>query len=77
MLLAKMVVACAGYRVKGQGSHQTAFLGLPLAVAAGIAKTAGYLDRSLAAGLRTPQSSRAARKARPAPQPKAARPPQR
>jgi hypothetical protein len=45
LLLAKMAVACAGYRVKGQGAHQTAFVALKLALGAGIAKTASYLDR--------------------------------
>jgi hypothetical protein len=45
LLLAKMTVACAGYRVKGQGAHQTTFAALKLAVGPSIAPTASYLDR--------------------------------
>jgi uncharacterized protein (UPF0332 family) len=45
MLLAKMVLACAGYRVKGQGAHQTTFLALKLALGASSNKTASYFDR--------------------------------
>jgi hypothetical protein len=45
MLLAKMAIACAGYRVKGQGAHQSSFIALKLAVGSSIAKTASYLDR--------------------------------
>ena len=45
LLLAKMAVGCAGYRVKGQAAHQTTFGALKLAVGPGIAKTASYLDR--------------------------------
>lgn len=45
LLLAKMAVACAGYRVKGQGAHQTTFAALKLAVGSTVAKTAAYLDR--------------------------------
>jgi hypothetical protein len=45
LLLAKMAVACAGYRVKGQGAHQTTFVALKLAMGASVAKTASYLER--------------------------------
>jgi hypothetical protein len=45
LLSAKMAVACAGYRVKGQGAHQTTFAALKLALGAGISKTAAYLER--------------------------------
>jgi hypothetical protein len=45
LLSAKMVIACAGYRVKGQGAHHTTFHALKLALGAGINKTAAYLDR--------------------------------
>ena len=45
LLLAKMAVACSGYRVKGQGAHQTTFAALKLAVGPSIAKTASYLER--------------------------------
>lgn len=45
VLLAKMVVACSGYRVKGQGAHQTTFVALKLAMGSDIAKMASYLER--------------------------------
>jgi hypothetical protein len=32
LLLAKMAVSCAGYRVEGQGAHQTTFVALKLAI---------------------------------------------
>ena len=40
-----MTVACAGYRVKGQGAHQTTLAAMKLALGAGISKTASYLER--------------------------------
>lgn len=45
LLLAKMALACAGYRVRGLGAHQTAFAGLKLAVGRSMATTASYLER--------------------------------
>src|SRR5579864_562421 len=42
--LAKMVIACAGYRVVGQGHHQTTFGALELAMGPGISTTAAYFD---------------------------------
>jgi len=45
LLLGKMAVACAGYRVKGQGAHQTTFAALKLALGAGVSKTSSYLER--------------------------------
>jgi len=45
LLASKMAMACAGYRVKGAGAHQTTFQALPLAMGAGIKKTAAYFDR--------------------------------
>ncbi len=45
LLLAKMAIACAGYRVKGLGAHQTTFAALKLAVGPSMAKTASYLER--------------------------------
>lgn len=45
LLAAKMTLACAGYRVKGQGAHQTTFMGLKLAMGPKIHRTADYLDR--------------------------------
>jgi hypothetical protein len=45
LLVAKMAVACAGYRVKGHGAHQTTFQALKLALGTSIDKTANYLDR--------------------------------
>ncbi len=45
LLLGKMAIACAGYRVKGQGAHQTTFTALQLTLGTGIGKTATYLER--------------------------------
>jgi hypothetical protein len=45
LLLSKMAVACAGYRVKGQGAHQTTFTSLKLVIGAPIVEMAAYLDR--------------------------------
>ena len=42
--LTKMVIACAGYRVVGQGHHQTAFEALELAMGSGIANSSAYFD---------------------------------
>lgn len=45
LLLAKMAIACAGYRVKGQGAHHTTFVALKLALGTEINITANYLER--------------------------------
>jgi hypothetical protein len=45
LLSAKMAIACRGYRVKGQGAHQTTFQALPLAMGAALKPTADYFDR--------------------------------
>jgi hypothetical protein len=45
LLLAKMAVACAGYRVKGPGAHQTTFAALKLALGPNVVNTARYLER--------------------------------
>ena len=45
LLAAKMAIACAGYRVKGHGAHQTTFQALKLALGSPVHKTADYLDR--------------------------------
>ncbi len=45
LLAAKMAVACAGYRVKGQAAHQTTFQALKLALGPTISNTVDYLDR--------------------------------
>ena len=42
--LAKMAIACAGYRVVGQGHHLTTFEALELAMGPSIAPLAGYFD---------------------------------
>jgi hypothetical protein len=42
--LSKMAVAAAGYRVVGQGHHQTTFLAVELAVGHSIAPHATYFD---------------------------------
>jgi uncharacterized protein (UPF0332 family) len=45
LLSAKMAIACAGYRVKGQGAHQTTFQALKLAMGSAVNAMADYLDR--------------------------------
>ena len=45
LLVAKMAIACAGYRVKGQGAHHTTFEVLPLALDNSFQTLAHYLDR--------------------------------
>ena len=45
LLLAKMAVACAGYRVKGQGQHLTMFQAVVLAVGNSVQAQADYFDR--------------------------------
>jgi hypothetical protein len=45
LLVAKMVIACAGYRVKGQGAHVTTFTGLEFAMGPTIGRIARYLNR--------------------------------
>ena len=42
--LAKMAIACAGYRVVGQGHHVTTFEALELAMGPSIAPLASYFD---------------------------------
>ena len=42
--LAKMVIACSGYRVTGQGHHQTTFDALELAMGPKIGKMVAYFD---------------------------------
>ena len=44
-LLAKAVIACAGYRVRGLGAHHTTFVALEVAMGASGAQTAAYFDR--------------------------------
>ena len=45
LLLAKMAIACAGYRTKGRGGHHTTFVALKLAMGPGVSKMADYFDR--------------------------------
>jgi hypothetical protein len=42
--LAKMAIACAGYRVVGAGHHQTAFEAVELALGASVSILASYFD---------------------------------
>lgn len=46
LLLAKMAMACAGYRADSNatGHHKTAFLALPLALGPGVKTLASYFD---------------------------------
>jgi hypothetical protein len=45
LLTAKMAVACAGYRVKGQGAHKTTFQALKLAMGPSMTQACDYFDR--------------------------------
>ncbi len=45
LLLAKTVIACAGYRVKGQGAHYTTFAALDPAMGSKAAALASYFNR--------------------------------
>ncbi len=45
LILAKMAVACAGYRVKGLGHHKTMFEVLPLAMGSQVQTTADFFER--------------------------------
>lgn len=45
LLLAKMAIACAGYRIKGQGAHQTTFAALPLVLGPSVQPMVSYFDR--------------------------------
>ena len=42
--IAKMVIACAGYRVSGIGHHQTTFEAMELAIGSSVAPLASYFD---------------------------------
>ena len=42
--LAKMAIACAGYRVVGAGHHQTTFEAVELALGASVSPLASYFD---------------------------------
>ena len=42
--LAKMAIACAGYRVVGSGHHQTPFKAVQLALGPGVTNLASYFD---------------------------------
>ena len=42
--LAKMAIACAGYRVAGAGHHQTTFEAVELALGASVSTLASYFD---------------------------------
>lgn len=44
LILAKMTVACAGYRVKGLGHHKTMFEVLPLAMGPSVQTTADFFE---------------------------------
>lgn len=44
VILAKMAIGCAGYRVKAYGGHQTTFAALPLAMGREASGEAAYFD---------------------------------
>lgn len=45
LLLAKMAVSCAGYRVKGPGAHRTMFEAVEAAMGTEVSDSALYFDR--------------------------------
>jgi hypothetical protein len=45
LLASKMAIACAGYRVKGEGAHRTTFQALRLVMGSPVDSTADYFDR--------------------------------
>ncbi len=45
LLIAKMAIACAGYRVKGPEAHATTFQALALAMGPAVSKEVAYFDR--------------------------------
>jgi hypothetical protein len=45
LILAKMAVACAGFRVKGTAHHKTMFEVLPLAMGDGVQDVTDFLER--------------------------------
>lgn len=45
LILAKMAIAAAGYRVKGASAHQTTFEALEFAMGPPVRAFAGYIDR--------------------------------
>lgn len=45
LLMAKMVIACAGYRVKGPGAHLTTFQALELGMGPRVARQASFFDQ--------------------------------
>jgi hypothetical protein len=46
LIAAKMAVACAGYRVRGEGAHETCFQALELAVGPSAARYARFFQQS-------------------------------
>jgi len=44
LVLAKIAVACRGYRVKGLGAHHTTIAALPLALGSEVRERAAYFD---------------------------------
>ena len=44
LLLARMATACAGYRVRGAGAHQTAFVALEIALGSLASQAAAYFE---------------------------------
>jgi hypothetical protein len=45
LLISKMAMACAGYRVRGAAGHQTTFVSLELAMGSEVSRTAQYFER--------------------------------
>src|SRR5436309_2184642 len=45
LLVSKMAIACAGYRVKGLGAHETTFIALELSLGSDVSTAARYFER--------------------------------
>lgn len=44
LLLARMAIACAGYRVRGPGAHQATFIALEVALGSPASRAAAYFE---------------------------------
>jgi hypothetical protein len=45
LIAAKMAIACAGYRVRGEGGHETSFLALEIALGPSAARMGRYFQQ--------------------------------
>jgi hypothetical protein len=45
LMAAKMAIACAGYRIRGEGSHETSFIALEIALGPSAAQIGRYFQQ--------------------------------